>query len=148
MQRRSLAAVAGAVVLSACAAFRAPPADGPRVRCLRAGPTFDDPLAAGRRFATREEQRIWHLAAFDSADVQLVADPAICARVSRALGPVPPGPSTTGRPRPRYSDVVVVRLGGSGYLVASPWQITHAGEFLCDRALMSADFRDIRRLCG
>ena len=53
-----------------------------------------------------------------------------------------------GRTRPEYADVVVVRLGKAGYLVSSDWHTTRAGEFLCDEALMSADLKETRWLCG
>jgi hypothetical protein len=88
------------------------------------------------------------LGAFDSAGVALVDDRAVCGRASRALGEVPAGPDLAGRRRPRYSDVVVVRLGQSGYMVHAFWHQFGNGHYYCDRVLMDARFRNVKYLCS
>ena len=44
--------------------------------------------------------------------------------------------------------VVVIPLGDRGYFVYAPADKTTAGEFVCDRATLDAQFRLIAHLCG
>jgi hypothetical protein len=141
--------VASAVAVGACAALRPLPAPAPGVRCLQEEVGFRDPRArALDEFASPHAQRTWKLGAFDSAGVALVGDRAVCGRASRALGEVPAGPDVAGRRRPRYSDVVVVRLGQSGYMVHAFWHQFGNGHYYCDRVLMDARFRNVKYLCS
>ena len=124
-------------------------ASSPSVRCLQQGDVMmPDPLERGRSFADSSERRSFKLAAFGRADVHYVTDDALCTRISTSLGPVPPGPSFQGRPRPLYSDVIVVALGQAGYLVRAPWLGSRAGEFYCSAAIVDAAVKEIAWICS
>lgn len=136
-----------ASILAACARYGPGHAGAPAVHCLRENQWIREPIAAGQRFASRVARRRWGLSSFDSLDVALVNDNELCGRISKALGPVSLTADMPPRAHPEYADVVVVRLGKAGYLVSSEWHVSNAGEFLCSRALLSADLKDTRWLC-
>jgi hypothetical protein len=118
------------------------------IRCLSRDTGFEEPLRRALRYADVETQQSYRLSPFDSSSVRLVTDPALCTRISWLFGPVPAGADVAGRPRPRYSDVVVIQLGGAGYLAYSHWHVSRAGEFLCDLALVDAEIKKAEWLCG
>ena len=69
-----------------------------------------------------------------------ITDGAICRRAALAY----PGRLSGGK----LFDVVVVPLGNRGYMVYAPEDKTVAGEFICDRATLDAQFQLMAHMCG
>jgi hypothetical protein len=118
------------------------------VQCQSRDTGFENPIERALRLADTASQRAFHLSRFDSSNVKLVNDVALCTRISRLLGPVENGTDVAGRTRPRYSDIVAVQLGNAGYLVYAYWHVSDAGEFHCDVALVDPKLQKAMWLCG
>ena len=136
------------LVAAACVPWRSPRGG----RCIEEDKPFTDlyePLSRARDLATNAQfQREELGATLRVEDVTFETDPRVCRAISLRLGPIPSAPPSDTVPRPKYADVVVVRLGNRGYYVQSRWHSQLAGEFLCHAILMDRYYKQRTRFCG
>lgn len=126
-----------------CAAVRAPTTPAATAGTSRA-PT--PPLEGGNcerdpaivEFAVASAQG--QAAAMHVSVGRPITDEVICRRAAFAY----PGRLSGGK----LFDVVLVPLGNRGYMVYAREDQTVAGEFICDRATLDAQFQLMAHICG
>lgn len=132
-----------AFLVSVMAVGSTQPATG--VQCITVDSVAKTYVERALALANTVSQHRLHFAAFDSGQVMLVRDSAVCQRVARGYG------IRDGRVRKDLAEInrlVVVRLGAAGYLVHVPTDVFSAGEFVCDVAILDARFRYRSHMCG